>query len=72
MADQLNRITPRFDALVHRAGLGPLSASEFHDLEQEAQEIARDLVAPFRGPRARPALINPPLRVSQDGLQALF
>lgn len=70
--DQLDRITPRFDALVHRAGLGPLPPHEFNRLEHDAQEIARDIVAAFRGQSARPALVNPPLRVSQDGLQALF
>ncbi len=64
LADQLERITPRLDALTYRARLG----HDLHDLEEAAQAIARDLVASFRG---RPAA-NPPLRISADGTKAVW
>lgn len=73
LADQLERITPRFDELTHRARLGAvggIAAAELHDLEELAQGIARDLVAAFRGAGAR--LVNPPLHVSADGTKAAW
>jgi hypothetical protein len=71
LADQLERITPRFDELTQRARLGVdrgIPARELHELEDLAQGIARDLVAPFRGAGARP--VNPPVYVSADGTKA--
>lgn len=70
LADQLERITPRFDELTQRARLAAdrVSAAELHELEEIAQHIARDLVAIFRGPHARP--INPPAFLSADGTRA--
>lgn len=68
LADQLERITPRFDELTHRARLGAergIPPAELHELEEIAQGIARDIVAPFRGRGAQP--VNPPLWTSADG-----
>lgn len=70
MADQLERITPRLDALTQRARLGGLRPHDYHELETEAQAIASDLVAAFRGPRA--ASLHPPLYVSRDGTKAAW
>ncbi|MFZ3485298.1 hypothetical protein [Sphingomonas sp. 3-13AW] len=70
LADQLERITPRFDALTQRARLGNLSQSDFNDLEEEAQAIARELVAPFRGRGARP--VAAPLHLSADGTKGTW
>jgi hypothetical protein len=74
LADQLERITSRFDELTHRARLGAVGgkahADLLHDLEELAQGIARDLVATFRGPGAR--VVNPPLQVSADGTKAVW
>lgn len=74
LADQLERITSRFDELTHRARLGAVSrqahAELLHDLEELAQGIAGDLVAIFRGAGAR--VVNPPLHVSADGTKAAW
>lgn len=73
LADQLERITPRFDELTHRARLGEergRTPAELHELEEMAQAIVRDVLAPFRGAGARPA--NPPLHVSADGTRAIW
>jgi hypothetical protein len=73
LADQLERITPRFDELTQRARLRAddgIPPAELHELEEMAQGIARDLVAPFRGAGARP--VNPPLWISSDGLKAIW
>lgn len=73
LADQLERITPRFDELTHRARLGAergIATADLHDLEELAQGIARDIVAPFRGAGSRP--VNPPLQVSADGTKAAW
>ena len=70
VADQLERLTPRFDQLTHRARLGPLTPALYHELEAEAQAIAAALVAAFRGACAEPRRINPPLYVSADGRSA--
>ena len=70
LADQLERITPRFDELTQRARLGVESADDFNQLEELAQGIARDVVAPFRG--ARPPRGNPPLFVSADRTRATW
>lgn len=63
LADQLERMTARFDVLTQRARLG----APYDDLEEEGQAIASDLRALFRGRRAR--LTNPPLHISADGLK---
>lgn len=70
LADQLERITPRFDELTHRARLGEdrISAAELHELEELAQGIARDIITPFRGSGAKP--VNPPAFLSADGTRA--
>lgn len=73
LADQLEHITPRFDELTQRARLGVergIDAAELHDLEELAQGIARDVVAPFRGVGAKP--VNPPVHVSADGKRAIW
>ena len=70
LADQLERITPRFDELTQRARLGVESADDFNQLEELAQGIARDVVAPFRG--ARPPRGNQPLFVSADRTRAAW
>ncbi|WP_294328368.1 hypothetical protein [uncultured Sphingomonas sp.] len=66
--DQLERLSDRFDVLTHRARLGEMTPKLFDELEADAQAIAGDLVAIFRGRKARPT--NPPLHVSADGLKA--
>ncbi|MEZ0495415.1 hypothetical protein [Sphingomonas sp. IW22] len=68
IADQLERITPQFDALTHRARLGIDSAAEYDELEAMAQAIARDIVAPFRGRRP----VHAPLYISADGRKAVW
>lgn len=70
VADQLESLTDRFDSLTHRARLGDLTPRQFDELESEAQAIAADLVAIFRGRRANPT--NPPLYVSADGRTAAW
>lgn len=70
LADQLEALTPRFDRLTQRARLEPRTHHVLHELEEEAQAIARDLVAPFRGPSARPC--HPPRYVSADGRKAAW
>ena len=67
VADQLERLTPRFDQLTHRARLGPLTPALYNELETEALALAAELVAAFRGP---PRRFNPPLFVSEDGKSA--
>ncbi len=67
VADQLERFTPRFDELIHRARLAT-STADFEDLEETATAIARDLRAVFRRPTPRAA----PLFVSADGKGAMF
>lgn len=69
LADQLERITPRFDALTHRARLGG-TPHDFHEMEADAQAIAADIVAAFRGRRDNP--VNPPRYVSADGTKAMW
>ncbi len=68
LADQLERITPRFDELTQRARLGVDSTDEYNELEELAQGIARDVLAPFRGTAGRAA--HPPLYLSADGTKA--
>lgn len=70
LADQLERMTPRFDELTQRARLSAdrIPAAELHELEAIAQRFASDLVAIFRGAGARP--VNPPAFVSADGTRA--
>lgn len=72
LADQLERITPRFDELTQRARLAAdrISAAELHELEEMAQHIARDLVTMFRGAAAQP--VNAPAWVSADGKRAAW
>ncbi len=68
LADQLERITPRFDELTQRARLGVDSSDVYNELEEMAQGIARDILAPFRGTVSRPT--NPPRFISADGTRA--
>lgn len=68
--DQLERLSDRFDVLTHRARLGEMTPKLFEELETDAQAIAADLVAIFRGRQARPT--NPPLYVSADGTKAAW
>ncbi len=70
LADQLERLTDRFDRLTQQARLGEPTPDQFDEMESEAQAIAADLVAPFRGRRANPT--NPPLYVSRDGTRAAW
>ena len=55
IADKLERLTPDFDRLVADARLGLPSRRSFEgiyeDLEERAQQLARAIVAPFRGDR---------------------
>jgi hypothetical protein len=51
IADQLERLTPDWDRLVHDARLGRPGQTAFEDLEERAQQLARAIVAPFRGDR---------------------
>lgn len=67
VADQLERFTPRFDELIHRARLAS-STADFEDLEETATAICRDLRAVFRSPSPRAA----PLYVTPDGNGAMF
>ncbi len=68
LADQLERITPRFDELTQRVRLGVVSSDDYNVLEEQAQGIARDLLAAFRGSVTR--AVRPPLYVSADGTKA--
>ncbi len=70
LADQLERLTDRFDTLTHRARLGDVCPRQYDELESEAQAIAADLVAVFRGRPTTPT--NPPLYVSRDGTKAAW
>lgn len=67
VTDQLERFTPRFDELIHRARLAT-SQADHDDLEEEAAAIARDLRAVFRSPTPRAA----PLFITADRNGALF
>ncbi len=67
VADQLERFTPRFDELIHRARLAS-STADFDDLEEMANDIRRDLHAVFRSPTRRAA----PLWTTPDGNGAMF
>lgn len=67
VADQLERLTPRFDELTHRARLATTTA-DFDDLEELAHEFRRDFYAIFRKPTPRAA----PLFITADGHGALF
>ncbi|MES3109643.1 hypothetical protein [Sphingomonas aurantiaca] len=68
LADQLERITPRFDELTQRVRLGVVSSDDYNVLEEQAQGIARDLLTAFRSSVTRTA--RPPLYVSADGTKA--
>jgi hypothetical protein len=48
--------------------LGVVSSDDYNVLEEQAQGIARDLLAAFRGSVTRAA--RPPLYVSADGTKA--
>ncbi len=69
--DELDRLTPRWDDIVRRAALATRSMRETHQLEEDAQRFADDLVAAFRGSDARRPSAAP-LRISADGRSALF
>jgi hypothetical protein len=64
VADQLERLTSRFDQLTYRARLAPLSQRDYDALEEAAQLLASDLRAVFRG-RSVPR--NPPLLITEEG-----
>ena len=65
VADQLERLTSRFDQLTYRARLAPPSQRSFDELEEAAQLLADDLRAVFRGSGNRP--VNPPLAITKTG-----
>lgn len=67
--DELDRLTPLWDDIVRRAALATRSEREMHELEEDAQTFADDLVAAFRGRHARRPSAAP-LYVSPDGLSA--
>lgn len=62
VADQLERLTPRFDSLVHRARLA-ISQSDIDDVDELIHLFCRDLRAAVRAPTPR----NPPLRQTAEG-----
>ncbi len=66
-ADQLDRLTPRFDDLVRQARLAR-TAADYNDAEEAAQALSRDIVFAFR----RSSPVNPPLFVSADGTSAAW
>lgn len=69
--NQLDSLTPRWDDIVRRATLDTRSERETHQLEEDAQTFADDLIAAFRGRNARRPSAAP-LHISSDGLSALF
>lgn len=69
--DELDRLTPRWDDIVRRATLATRTERETHQLEEDAQTFADELVAAFRGRHARRPSAAP-LHISSDGLSALF
>ncbi|THG40429.1 hypothetical protein [Sphingomonas olei] len=66
---ELDRLTPRWDDIVRRAALDTRSVRETHQLEEDAQAFADELIAAFRGRNARRPSCAP-LCVSPDGLSA--
>ncbi|TCP33259.1 hypothetical protein [Sphingomonas sp. BK235] len=62
VADQLERFTPRFDELVHRARLAT-SQRDIDDVDELIHLFCRDLRAAVRAPAPR----NPPLRLFKNG-----
>lgn len=67
-ADQLDRLTPRWDELVRRARLAR-SPADYNDVEEEAQALASDVVGAFR---RRTTSVASPLRISPCGTKVLF
>lgn len=76
VADQLERLTMRFDELTHRARLGTrdggIEPRLLEDLEEEARGISRDLHTAFRGRPGGAAPTAPPLWRSPNGRGMLF
>ncbi|MBB3691468.1 hypothetical protein [Sphingomonas sp. BK580] len=59
---QLERFTPRFDELVHRAGLAQ-STGDVLEVEEALDRLCRDMRAVLRSPTPQ----RPPLRVTKEG-----
>lgn len=62
VADLLERLTPRFDELVHRSRLVQ-SQSDFDELDEYVHRFCRDMRAAVREPTPR----NPPLAIFENG-----
>ena len=70
IADQLDRVTPRFDELTYRARLDPITPAELAELQELAHEVAYGILAPFHA-KGRPIrLVNPPLVMNADRTSA--
>jgi hypothetical protein len=67
VADQLERLTPRFDELAYRARLAKTQA-DVDDIDELVLNFCRDLRAVVRSPAPKAA----PLYVSPDGTGAMF
>jgi hypothetical protein len=63
-ADQLERVTPDFDRLVHDVRLGARNQAHWHELEERGQRIAAAIVAAFRGAAAQRSQ-TPPLFIEK-------
>lgn len=69
-ADHLDLAVRDAEVLARDFRRGARDARHFHELEERAHAVARDILAPFRGAGARP--VNPPLHVSADGRSAAW
>lgn len=69
-ADDLELTARDIEDLARDVRRGAKSAQEFERFEERAQQLARALIAPFRGRAARPSA--PPLMISPDGLKAIW
>lgn len=67
VADQLERLTSRFDELTYRARLATTQA-DFHDIDELVLTLCRDLRAVVRSPAPKAA----PLYVTPCGTGVLF
>lgn len=67
VADQLERLTPRFDELAYRARLAT-TQPDFDDLDELVLTFCRDLRAVVRSPASKAT----PLYVTPCGTGALF
>lgn len=70
-AARLVRLSDRFDRLIRDYEAGPRSHREHERLVGEAEAIANDLRAVFRG-QVSPQSTAAPLFVSADGLKAAW